>query len=139
MVRRSINILLFFTVFFLAGISWVNASVSHDHHEEISDSPFHGKSKNHSLHCLLNKHHPLGQVCPHTHARGGNEEVRMAADCGGNPNGTVPAPPGSSKSNFLYSANSLLPVLRSAENIFVSSDFYQYIFSDLIDHPPRSY
>jgi hypothetical protein len=138
MVRQSFYIFLLFAGFFLTGISGVNASVSHDHHEEISGSPFNAKSSDPSLHCPLKKHNPNGHICPQSHARGYNKEARIMVDCGGNPNGAVPASLNFSKSPFLFSVNSFLPGLKKAEIIFVFPNFFQQIHSDLIDHPPQS-
>ncbi len=138
-MKKSANIILLFIVFFLAGVTGANASVSHDHHEEISDSPFQGKSNDGSLHCLLNKHFHVSTVCPHIRAKDDSREARIAADCGGSPQGTIPASSTSSKSPFLFSVNSPLPVFRSAENIFVSSNFFQQFFPGQIDPPPRPY
>lgn len=125
-------------VFLLLGVSGVNASVSHDHHEEIFDSPFNAESKNQSLHCPLEKRHLNGQVCPHRNARDNKKEVRIAADCGGSPNGAVPATLNFSKNNVLIAEDFIVPALKRAENIFVSSFVFQHFHSDRIDHPPRS-
>jgi hypothetical protein len=141
MVRKSFYIFLLFAGFFLTGISGVNASVSHDHHEEISGSPFNAnnaKSSDPSLHCPLKKHNPNGHICPQSHARGYNKEARIMVDCGGNPNGAIPASLSFSKSHILFSVNSLLPDFKDTENIFVSSKFFQQLISDQIDHPPQS-
>ncbi|GJL80204.1 MAG: hypothetical protein NPINA01_31930 [Nitrospinaceae bacterium] len=135
-VKRSINILLLAVAFFLVGISGVNASVSHDHHEEIGNSPFEVKSKDLAPHCPLDKHSHNSSICPHAHAQGGKKEVRIAADCGGNPSGAVPAPVSFSKNHYLFSVNSFLPDFKYAENIFVSYHFFQPLFFDRIDHPP---
>lgn len=139
MVRRTLHILLFLTVFLLAGMSGANASVSHDHHEGVSNSPFEGKSNNHSLHCQLNKHHRPDQPCPHIRSQDGKEEARLAVDCDGNHNGTVPTVPNPSKSHVLFSAISPQPVLTGAENIFISSESFQHFFPNPIVPPPRSY
>ena len=136
-VKKPIHILFFLAVIFLAGVSGANASISHDHHEGVS--PFQGKLKSHSQYCQLNKHHPVGQTCPHARAKGDLMEVRLAVDCAGNPNATVPAVPVPSKNHVLFSAESLLPVLISAENIFIFSEIFQHFFPDPIDHPPRSF
>jgi hypothetical protein len=138
MVRKSIKILLALIVFLLFGVSGANASVSHDHHEEISVSPFSGNAENVAPHCPLNKRHLNGQVCPHRDARDNKKEVRIAADCGGNPNAAVPVPLSFSKNNILFSVNFILPVLKRAENIFVSPIIFQHFHSDRIDHPPQS-
>jgi len=140
MMRSSIHIILFLTVFFLAGVSGVHASVSHDHHEKLSPSPFNVKnvkSENQSLHCPLNKHRHGNRACPHFHVRDHKKETRIAVDCGGNPDGAVPAPPSLSKSHFLFLVDFILPTLRDAENIFVSSYVFQHVPSDRIEHPPR--
>lgn len=137
MVRRTMHILLFLTVFLLAGMSGANASVSHDHYEGVSNSPFEAKSNNHSLHCKLNKHHRADQPCPHTRSQDDKREAHLAVDCGGNSNATVPMAPNSSKSHVLFSALSPQPVLTGAENIFISSVSLQHIFPDPIDPPPR--
>jgi hypothetical protein len=134
-VKKPIHILFFLTVIFLAGISGAEASTFHDHQEGVSNSPFEGKLKSHSQHCELNKH--FGQTCPHTRTPGDTKEVRLAVDCGGNPNATVPTVPGSNNNQLLFSADFSSPVVTSAENIFISSDFFQRFFSDPIDHPPR--
>jgi hypothetical protein len=134
-VKKPIHILLFLTVIFLAGISGAEASNSHHHHEGVSNSPFQGKLKSHSLHCELNKH--FGQTCPHTRTLGDTKEVRLAVDCGGNPNGTAPTVPGSSNHQLLFSADFPSPVVKNAENIFISSYFFQSFFSDPIEHHPR--
>jgi len=125
-------------LFLLLGVSGVNASVSHDHHEEIFDSPFNAESKNQSLHCPLEKRHLNGQVCPHRNARDNKKEVRIAADCGGSPNAAVPATLNFSKNNVLIAVDFIIPDFKNTENIFVSSNFFQPLFSDRIDHPPRS-
>lgn len=138
-MKKSVNIILLFVVFFLAGVSGAIASVSHDHHEEIADSPFQGKSNEGSLHCRLNKHFHVSTVCPHIRAKDSSREARLASDCGGSPNGTLPASSVSSKSIFLFSVNSPLPVFRSTENIVVSSIVSHKFFPELIDPPPRSY
>ncbi len=136
-MKKPIYILIFLAVIFLIGVSGANASISHEHHEGVSNSPFDGKLKNHSLFCQLNKHHPVGQACPHTRAKGDLMEVRLAVDCAGNPNATAPAVPAPGKSHLLFSAFKPLPVLESAENIFISSEILQNFFPDPIDHPPR--
>jgi hypothetical protein len=120
---------------FMVGLSGAEASTSHHHHEGVSNSPFQGKLKSHSQHCELNKH--FGQTCPHNRTLGDTNEVRLAVDCGGNPNGTVPAVPGSSKHQMLFLVDLPSSVVTSAENIFISSDFFQHFFSDPIDHPPK--
>jgi hypothetical protein len=137
-VNKPIHILFFLVVIFLAGVSGAYASISHEHHEGVSNSPFQGKLKSHSLYCQLNKHHPVGQTCPHTHAKGNTIEFRLAVDCAGNPNATVPAVSVPGKSHLLFSAFKLLPVLKNAENIFISSEIFQHFFPDPIDHPPKS-
>jgi len=120
---------------FMVGVLGAEASTSHHHHEGVSNSPFEGKLKSHSQHCELNKH--FGQTCPHIRAQGDTLEVRLAVDCGGNPNGAVPTVPGSNNNQLLFSAEFSSPVLKNAENIFISADFFQHFFPDPIDHPPR--
>lgn len=138
MVKKLIYILLLLSAFLLAGVCTANASVSHDHHEVVSDSPFQKKSDKHSLHCLLNKHHPKGHICPQNSNHSGKGESRLAADCGGSPNGSVPPVPNPNKSHFLFSAYAPLPANINAENIFVSSNIFQPLFLESIDAPPRS-
>jgi hypothetical protein len=140
-VRKFIKILLALFVFLLFGVAGANASVSHDHHEKISASPFNdknGKSENITPHCPLNIHRHAGKVCPHSHVRDNKVETRIAVDCGGASKGAVPASMSLSKSHFLFSAHSVLPPHKSAETIFISSSTFQPFFSDRIDHPPRS-
>ena len=137
MVRKFTHIFLLFCVFFLAGVCGANASVSHDHHDEISDSPFQKGSKGLSPHCLLNRHHHPGQDCPHTRNPSGDRQARLAVDCGGNPDGTVPPVSNPGQSHFLFSAPSFQPVFKSAETVLISSVFFQDFFSDPIEHPPQ--
>lgn len=134
-VKKPIQILLFFTMLLILGVSVANASTFHDHHEGVSNSPFQGKLKSHSQHCELNKH--LSQTCPHTRTSGDTLEVRLAVDCGGNPNGTVPAVPGSNNHQLLFSVDFSSPVLENTEHIFISSDLFQHSLPDPIDHPPQ--
>ncbi len=138
LVKKLIHILLFFCVFILTGVCTAGASVSHHHHEVTSDSPFQGKSATSSVHCLLKKHFHAGQVCPHIKNKNGDRQVRLAADCGGGPNGSVPPIPNPNKSHFLFSAVAPLPAIMSAENIFVSSEIFLQLFPESIDDPPRS-
>lgn len=138
MLRKPIKILLALIVFLLFGVSGANASVSHDHHEEISISPFSGKAEKVAPHCPLNKHSHGNQVCPHNNDRDKKKKVRIAADCGGSPAGAVPAPLSFSKNSILFSVNFVLPALKRAENIFVASFVFQHFHSYRIDHPPKS-
>ena len=138
-MRLHFNILLFLTIFLLVGISGANASISHSHHEGISGSPFQAGSTSHSLNCKLNGHHPVNKICPHAPLGASKNQVRIAVDCGGNPDGSIPAPQSSGNSHFLFSLNSFFSIMDSAQNMFVSSGFFQNFFPDPIDHPPRSW
>jgi hypothetical protein len=133
-VKKLTHILLFLAVFFLAGVSGADASISHHHHEKFSNSPFQGKLKSHALHCQLKKH--FGQTCPNTRTQGNTMQVHLAVDCGGNPNATVPTVPGSSN-QLLFSRDFQISVIKSAEQIFISVELFHQFFPDPIEHPPR--
>ncbi len=138
MVRKSIKILLALLVFLLFGVSGAYASASHDHHEAISASPFSETAKNITPHCPLKKRHLNGHVCPHRNAQDNKKEVRIAMDCGGNPNGAVPAQQSFSKNNILSPESFISPALKRAGNLFVPAFVFQQVHLDRIDPPPRS-
>ncbi len=134
-VKKPTRIFIFLALILMAWVSGADASTSHHHHEGVSSSPFQGELKSHSQHCQLNKHY--SKTCPHTRTQSNSLEMRLAADCGGNPNTAVPTVSNPGSSHLLFSANFFSPVLKGDEIIFISSDLFQHFFPDPMDHPPR--
>ncbi len=130
MLRKILFIhIVFFALLFCASL----ASADQKHHKSHGFASKH-KMADHA--CPLNHSHP-GLPCPHSTKHQGKPGCHIGVDCGGLPLTAIPIP-NISKNQFIGNYSIPLTKKDSYSIPFFKIPVFEFIYSDPLDHPPRS-
>lgn len=100
-------------------------------------SPFEMIKAGDRAHCPLDKH-PLTWFCPHEYNKETNgQRLLIGPDCGGNPNGPIPALSGFDKNPTLVHFSNQWNRAMKSYPFIISILFHSSTNPDSLEHPPR--